>query len=146
MGRERELPEKVRLDIVRLYERGVSMREITRKVNCHHTIVIHLINKLKIDGIISSRKRSGRPHKTTVYDERLIIRETKKRNRKYQQSRLQKITMFVTKLSEMYLTVMAIPEEKSGTKEYLKTSCVTSGLWLFPPSSRIMTGYDPRSI
>lgn len=57
--------KKTRLDLARLYAKGVRPAEIERKLNVSHTFVVKWIGRLKQHGTVDPLPRSGRPATVT---------------------------------------------------------------------------------
>ena len=72
-----ELKEWQRLQVVQLKAKGLSHRAIGAAVGCSHTAVGLLCRKVKEEGTIRNRKRSGRRRKTTAKDDAFIALQAK---------------------------------------------------------------------
>lgn len=70
-----------RVKMLVLHEEGYSSREIAVRLKCSHSTVTRLIQKVKECGQLEDRKRSGRPRKSSVGQDRML-RRTSLANRK----------------------------------------------------------------
>ena len=66
--------------IFRLHENGKSYNEIAGIVNRSKSTIHYIIKKSKNEGTLANKDRSGRPKKLTGREEKVIIRELKKKS------------------------------------------------------------------
>ena len=78
----KELLVEERSRIVVLSEEGYSIREIAKKTGISKSSVGYTLKKFKSTGSYSSQKRSGRPRKTTVGEDRFLQTLSKRNRRK----------------------------------------------------------------
>ena len=74
MGKKSSLTEMQRSRIEVLQQEGYLEKQISMVEHCSKTAVHNLLTKFKNSGCDSDSKRSGRPQKTTVRDDRLLRR------------------------------------------------------------------------
>ena len=72
MGEKPTLSSEKRIQIVSLSNLKFSVREIARKVEVSKTAVHNAITKYQNEGILTDRKRSGRPKVTSRRKNRLM--------------------------------------------------------------------------
>lgn len=63
--------------IIVLHEEGYSFTEIAKRVKCHRTTVSRVIEKYQKTGSVVDRQRPGRPRKSTVRQDRALLRISK---------------------------------------------------------------------
>ncbi|GFW36768.1 hypothetical protein TNCV_4348091 [Trichonephila clavipes] len=71
------LPENKRYKIIHLKEEGYSMRQIAAKVPCDLSTVVRTLKRFSETNFIADRGRSGRPRKTSLRENRLLISNRK---------------------------------------------------------------------
>ena len=64
--------------IVKLREYGKSIRAIAQILAIASTTNWNVLKKKETTGVLSNRRRTGRPRKTTAVDDRIIVRAVKK--------------------------------------------------------------------
>ncbi|GFV11626.1 HTH_Tnp_Tc3_2 domain-containing protein [Trichonephila clavipes] len=67
------LPENKRYKIIHLKEEGYSMRQISAKVPCGLSTVVRTLKRFSETNFIEDRGRSGRPRKTSLREDRLLL-------------------------------------------------------------------------
>ncbi len=76
--RSKELSLSVKQAIIRLKKQNKPIREIAKTLGVAKTTVWNILKKKERTGALSNTKRPGRPRKTTVVDDRLILSLVKK--------------------------------------------------------------------
>ena len=76
MPKVRELSEFTKGNIEALHTEGVSNREIARRLGISEGSIRFNLQKLRLRGSMSNRRRSGRPRRTTEREDRLLIRSS----------------------------------------------------------------------
>ncbi|GFT04102.1 uncharacterized protein TNCV_3346431 [Trichonephila clavipes] len=71
------LPENKRYKKIHLKEEGYSMRQIAAKVPCGLSIVVRTLKRFSEPNFIADRGRSGRPRKTSLREDRLLLSNRK---------------------------------------------------------------------
>ncbi|GFY30956.1 transposable element Tcb1 transposase [Trichonephila clavipes] len=71
------LPENKRYKILHLKEEGYSMRQIAAKVPCGLSTVVRTLKRFSETNFIADRRRSGRPRKTSLREDRLFLSNRK---------------------------------------------------------------------
>ncbi|GFS49712.1 transposable element Tc1 transposase [Trichonephila clavipes] len=71
------LPENKRYKIIHLKEEGYSMRQIAAKVPCGLSTVVKTLKRFSETNFIVDRGRSGRPRKTSLREDRLLLSNRK---------------------------------------------------------------------
>ncbi|GFV16643.1 HTH_Tnp_Tc3_2 domain-containing protein [Trichonephila clavipes] len=71
------LPENKRYKIIHLKEEGYSMRQIAAKVPCGLSTVVGTLKRFSETNFIADRGRSGRPRKTSLREDRLLLSNKK---------------------------------------------------------------------
>ena len=74
MGKNVPLSEVQRAQIAALHKEGYSERLISEKMKCSKSAVHNAVVKFQNTGSYSTRKKSGRPRKTTPRDNPVIYR------------------------------------------------------------------------
>ena len=70
----RKLSEAERWQAVGMSTAGMSTRTIGNNFNVNHTVIVRLLRRQRITGSVNDRPRSGRPRKTSIRSDRLLIR------------------------------------------------------------------------
>lgn len=73
------LEERTRVVVLR--NEGKSVREVAKIIGCNPKTVVRLCSKNAAGRSLEDSARSGRPRKTTIRDDRLVIRESLKNRR-----------------------------------------------------------------
>ncbi len=76
--RSKELSLSVKQAIIRLKKQNKPIREIAKTLGVAKTTVWNILKKKERTGELSNTKRPGRPRKTTVVDDRIILSLVKK--------------------------------------------------------------------
>lgn len=74
----RELSMGEKQAIVKLRKEGKSTRAIGQTLGIASTTIWNVLKKKETTGVLSNRRPTGRPRKTTVVDDRNIVRAVKK--------------------------------------------------------------------
>ena len=74
MGKNEPLSEVQRAQIAALHKEGCSERLISEEMKCSKSTVHNAVVKFQNTGSYSTRKKSGRPRKTTPRDDPVIHR------------------------------------------------------------------------
>ena len=77
MAKTRELRDEERAINKNLSLQGLSLREISRIVGCHYSIISRVLKKFEIEGTVQKSRRSGRPKKLDPRGERMVTRVAK---------------------------------------------------------------------
>ena len=56
-----------------LIQAGLSYREVSRRMNCHHTSISRLEERHNATGIVNPRPQSGQPRVTTEEQDRHLV-------------------------------------------------------------------------
>ncbi|CAH1970269.1 unnamed protein product [Acanthoscelides obtectus] len=67
MGKNKYLPEELRLKVVELKRQVVKQCSIARNLDLSEGFVSEILKKFQLLGNITNRSKSGRPRKTTLY-------------------------------------------------------------------------------
>lgn len=78
MGKAKNCTVAERASIIALYNEGLSYREIGERFNCSKKKVFNAILHFKNNGTTQELQRKLRPRKTSILDDRLIVRLSKK--------------------------------------------------------------------
>jgi hypothetical protein len=73
------LGDKLREKILADYLSGMRQRDLIKKYSIHKSTTSRIINHYKTRGHVRTIHGGGRPRKTTVREDRLILREAKKK-------------------------------------------------------------------
>ena len=77
MGPKPRISLENRGKVLALSEEGYSQREIARRVGCCQRSVSDILKKQHLTGSVKDRKIPGRKRKTTIKEDRLIVRKSK---------------------------------------------------------------------
>lgn len=69
---------KEKRDILKLKEKGKTIRAISQELGIANTTVWNVLKKYETTGLLTTRHRTGRPRKTSAVDDRNIVRAVKK--------------------------------------------------------------------
>lgn len=68
------IPEGEKWQIIGLHRAGLSFKEIARRTGRHYTTISRLVRKHAQTDDVKNRRPSGRPRKTTVREDRALVR------------------------------------------------------------------------
>ncbi|GFU86644.1 hypothetical protein TNCV_2268451 [Trichonephila clavipes] len=101
------LPENKRYKTIRLKEEGYSMRQIATKVPSGPSTVVKTLKRFSETNFIADGGRSGRPRKTSLREDKLLLRISLS-NRKLNSSQILKQWTLTPNVSVCPRTVRAI--------------------------------------
>lgn len=68
----------LKMQIVKLYERGMSQQNISDQFQIHKSIISRILKRYRIRKTVAAAPRTGRPRKTSARDDNAIIRQIKR--------------------------------------------------------------------
>lgn len=76
----RKLSEATRWQIIGMRNAGMSLRQIGTQIGRHHSIISKLLKKYRATNEVKDLPRPGRPRKTTVREDRALLRLVRRRS------------------------------------------------------------------
>ena len=70
----RKLSDAEKWQAVGMVRAGMTQRQVAERHNVSHSVISRLMSRLNETGSVDERQRSGRPHKTTERENRLLMR------------------------------------------------------------------------